>query len=200
MPPPTRFGAVPAQPARHPRPGTGAVQPSCFGALFSSCLSSLFGRGGGQQLEDEEELVERRDSVQRRPSTRTVYVGQDDYAPLSDGDRACFGTITSCSAVYAMAPGGAAVVYHWPFTVWTSSSVTKMRKAMSEIGWSGKDDSFLIKVYTQDDSNNQELVRKQVEEFAANLRETFTNNVRTSIYPYNYILLMTADGEPVISF
>lgn len=226
VPPPTRFGAVPAQPLRvagtgpvavhgppairghlpppRPRAGAGTVQPACLGGLFSFCfsgLSSWFGRRGGNELpEDSQTLVHGTEVELRRPSTRNVYVGQGDFSPLSDGDRASFGTITSCSAVYAQAPDGSAVVYHWPFTLWQSSSVAKMRQALGGIGWNGKDNSFRIKVYTQDNSYDHESVAKQVEEFAAKLRETFTTDVSTFIYPYNYILLMTADGEPVIPF
>jgi hypothetical protein len=222
VPPPTRFGAVPAQPALaagarpaaihappairghlpppRPRTGAGTVQPACLGGLFS-CLSSWFGRRGGNELqEDSQTLVRGPDVELRRPSTRSVLVGQGDFSILSDGDRASFGTITSCSAVYAQAPDGSAVVYHWPFTAWQSSSVAKMRQALGEIGWSGKDNSFRIKVYTQDNSYDHESVAKQVEDFAANLRETFTNNVVTFIYPDNYILIMTADGKAVLPF
>ncbi len=175
----------------------GVVQPAGLWDSIKSCFSGLCG-----SRNEDVPLLSVNDSdshvrVAVTPVRRVVRptVEQDDFMVLKPSDSVDFGLITSCSAVYARSDEGKAVVYHWPGTAWTTSSIQKMTEALNEIGWTKKSSAFSIHVYKQAYNGTIESYKAEMDIFAANLKNMFTPNVQYTIYPDKSYLTMDGTGK-----
>lgn len=122
-------------------------------------------------------------------------VDQGDISVLVSTDSYDFGLITSCSVVLARnSTTGKAVVYHWPFTMWSTSYIEQMTKALKAIDWSVRASSFSIHVYKRAYGGTAESYRSEMEAFVDNLKRTFTPNVQYTMYPGRAVLTMDGAG------